>query len=129
MGEIESREPCRICRRVDYAPEFCIDHTEGVITLAEAIGAAIWGDDPCPDENLVAHLADAEVMIATGAERYLGDPQWRVVQWGDDEHYLVGGLDRSWSIIQVGGRLWGFDPNEEGPGTPLRVDELLARLL
>ncbi len=121
--------PCRVCRRVDYAPEFCDGHTEDVISLAEMIGAAIWGGDPCPDENLVAHLDDAAVMIASGAERRLGDPEWRVVQWGDDEYELSGLEDRSWSIIQVGDRLWGLDPNEEGPGVPRRLDELLADLL
>lgn len=124
-----SDAPCRICRRVDYAPEFCDGHTEDVIRLAEMIGAAIWGGDPCPDENLVAHLDDAVAMIATGAERRLGDPEWRVVQWGDDEYELSGLADRSWSIIQVGDRLWGLDPNEEGPGVPRRLDELLADLL
>lgn len=121
--------PCRVCQRVDYATEFCDGHTEDVITLAEAICAAIWGDDPCPNDCLFAHLDDAVVMIATGAERDLGDPEWRVVRWGDDEQYLVGWLDNSWGVIQVGDRLWGTDPNEEGPGVPRRLDELLAGLL
>lgn len=129
---------CRLCRAADASTGFhtyseaCNDeHTDEAVALAEAIGASIWGDEPCPSENLAVHVEDAVAVLAHLGQRGPFEV-WRLEPDDLTEAHIDADYWRDFSLFAVGDpfgqvTVFGVDPTEEGMALPRPFCELVAR--